>query len=128
MASSSSVKIYSVATTRVISTLNVQTSSEQGTSVNSTITALLINPQNPFQLITASEDGRVRIWDFLDAVLLRTIESRIHISHMATHPFSKDHVVVVARRTKSEPCLQREMVSEANKRLQMVDRDCTEYL
>lgn len=91
-----------MATTRVISTLNVQTSSEQKKIANSTITALLINPQNPFQLITVSEDGRIRLWDFLDAVLLRTIESRVHISHIAAHPSSKDYVVVAAKKSTSE--------------------------
>ena len=94
VASSSSIKIYSVATTRVVSTLRVQSSSEGSHPNTSRITGLLISPQNPFQLISAFSDGRIRIWDFLDAVLLRTIECRLHISHIVAHSSLKDYVVV----------------------------------
>lgn len=103
VASSSTVKIYSVATTRVISTLHMPAFNEKKNAVKSPITALLISPQNPFQLITASEDGHICIWDFLDGVLLRTLRCGVHISHMATHTTLKDYVVVVARKSKSAP-------------------------
>lgn len=37
------------------------------------VTGLFINPTNHFQLITTGWDGCVRIWDFLEGILLRTI-------------------------------------------------------
>ena len=98
VASTSIVKIYSVATTRVVSTLRVQSSNKRSDPTTSRITGLLISPQNPFQLITASSDGRIRIWDFLDAVLLRTIECRLHISHIVAHSSLKDYVIVAAKK------------------------------
>ncbi|EIW69565.1 hypothetical protein TREMEDRAFT_71675 [Tremella mesenterica DSM 1558] len=37
------------------------------------ITALILSPINPFQLITASLDGTVKIWDWVEGRLVRTI-------------------------------------------------------
>ena len=49
------------------------------------ITAAILNPENPFQLLTASLDGDIKVWDFLDAVLLRTIRIGQPISHICAH-------------------------------------------
>ncbi|KAF8323320.1 WD40 repeat-like protein [Clavulina sp. PMI_390] len=99
VASSASVKIYSVATTRVVSTLNpfLSNAAKNTLSSSSTITGLLISPQNPFQLVTASDDGCIRIWDFLDAVLLRTIQTDITITRLASHHAHKDLIFVVGK-------------------------------
>jgi NET1-associated nuclear protein 1 (U3 small nucleolar RNA-associated protein 17) len=37
------------------------------------ITALLVHPTNPLQLITAAEDGTVKIWDWVEGRHVRTI-------------------------------------------------------
>ena len=57
--SKTSVRIYSRTTGQVVSTL----SSGPGSHF-AAITAIMINPANPLQLLTASLDGRVKVWDF----------------------------------------------------------------
>lgn len=37
------------------------------------ITALLLHPTNPLQLVTASEDGTVKIWDWVEGRHVRTV-------------------------------------------------------
>jgi NET1-associated nuclear protein 1 (U3 small nucleolar RNA-associated protein 17) len=67
------------------------------------ITAVVLNPNHPFQLITASMDGYIRVWDYLDAVLLQTIDVEQPILQMAAHEKFKDHVfVAVSRPTKKK--------------------------
>lgn len=66
------------------------------------ITAAILNPQNPFQLLTASLDGIIKVWDFLDAVLLQTIDFGVPISHMCAHERYKGHVFVAAATQNSE--------------------------
>lgn len=95
-----SVRIYSVATGKVVSTLSstsVSSSSSRlarGDGHTDTITATIVNPENPFQLLTASLDGTIKIWDYLDAVLLQTIHVGRPISHMCAHEKFKGHVFV----------------------------------
>lgn len=85
------VRIYSAVTGKVVSTLS---SSATGSSVSriangeghsDTVTAAILNPENAFQLITASLDGCIKVWNFLDAVLLETIHVGKPISHMCAH-------------------------------------------
>ncbi|KAK8869934.1 hypothetical protein IAR55_000502 [Kwoniella newhampshirensis] len=38
------------------------------------ITALHLSPINPFQILTSSEDGTVKIWDWVEGRLVRTID------------------------------------------------------
>ncbi|KAI0785054.1 WD40-repeat-containing domain protein [Abortiporus biennis] len=94
-AAASSVKIYSVATGHVVSTLS---SNETNASVaprnGDAITCMILNPSNPFQLITGSVDGFIRIWDFLDAILLRIFDVGQPIFHLAAHEKFKDEVYV----------------------------------
>ncbi|KAI5124094.1 hypothetical protein M0805_000908 [Coniferiporia weirii] len=94
------VRIYSVATGKVISTLS---SSSTGSSASriangeghtDAITSAILNPENPFQLLTASLDGDIKIWDFLDAVLLQTIRIGKPISHMCAHEKFKGQVFI----------------------------------
>jgi NET1-associated nuclear protein 1 (U3 small nucleolar RNA-associated protein 17) len=51
------------------------------------ITALLLSPSNPLQIISASEDGTVKIWDWVEGRLVRTIvmgeSSKGRIRHLA---------------------------------------------
>jgi NET1-associated nuclear protein 1 (U3 small nucleolar RNA-associated protein 17) len=88
MAVSNSVKIYSMSTGQIVSTLSGRRSSSgAGSSVGHSdkITALSLDPESPFQLITASLDGTLKVWDFLEATLLRTIQVGLPITHLCLH-------------------------------------------
>ncbi|KAF8578728.1 WD40 repeat-like protein [Ramaria rubella] len=105
----SSVKIYATATGQVVSTLSssssgsASSSSQLGDGHTDEITAAFINPRNAFQLMTASLDGRIKIWDFLDAALLSTIEVGEPITHMCAHENVRDHIfVATASRKKTK--------------------------
>ncbi|KAI0715399.1 WD40 repeat-like protein [Earliella scabrosa] len=97
-----SVKIHSVATGEVVSTLIPPPSSLSagaGSSQHSdTVTSAILNPHNPFQLITGSLDGYIRIWDFLDASLLQTISVSQPIFHIAAHESLPGYVFIAAAR------------------------------
>lgn len=97
-----SVKIHSVATGEVVSTLTpppTSVSNASGSSAQSdVITAAILNPHNPFQLISGSLDGYIRVWDFLDASLLQTINIAQPIFHLTAHERFRDHVFVAAAR------------------------------
>lgn len=93
-----------MSTGKVVSTLS-SASSSSGSSASRVpvgeghtdlITTVLVNPLNAFQLITASLDGCIKVWDFLDAVLLQTIEVGKPISHMCAHEKFKGHVFIAA--------------------------------
>ena len=58
------------------------------------ITAIVINPENPFQLLSASLDGTIKIWDYLDANLIQTIHVGRPISQMCAHEKFKGHAFV----------------------------------
>lgn len=96
----SSVKIYSVATGLVVSTLSASPSgsgsegSDSSTGHSDLITSAVLNPQNVFQLITASLDGCIKVWDFLDAVLLQTFDLAQPIVDLTAHENFKDTVFV----------------------------------
>lgn len=97
-----SVKIHSVATGEVVSTLTpppTSISGEAGSSLQSdVVTSAILSPHNPFQLITGSLDGYIRVWDFLDASLLQTISIAQPIFHLTAHERFRDHVFVAAAR------------------------------
>ena len=98
----SSVKIYSSTTGQVVSTLSASprsaSSSEGAAGHSDVITSALLNPQNIFQLITGSLDGCIKVWDFLDAVLLQTIDLGQPIYHLAAHKKIKDYLFVSVTR------------------------------
>jgi WD40 repeat protein len=88
-----SVKIHSVATGDAVSTL----SSPEGNGA--LLTCAILNPHNAFQLLTGSSDGRVMVWDFLDATLLKVIDIAQPIHHICAHSDFKDSVFVAATRS-----------------------------
>ena len=91
--SKTSVRIYSRTTGQVVSTL----SSGPGSHF-AAITAIMIHPANPLQLLTASLDGRVKVWDFLDGVLLSSFDLQLPISGMAAHASSPNTVFVLLKK------------------------------
>ena len=85
---SNSVKIYSMSTGQIVSTLSARTTAgEAGSSMghSNKITALSLDPESPFHLITASLDGTLKVWDFLEATLLRTIQVGLQVTHLCLH-------------------------------------------
>ncbi|KAK0465574.1 WD40 repeat-like protein [Desarmillaria tabescens] len=94
------IKIYSVATGQVVSTLSAPQSAS-GDISSDLLTCAILNPHNAFQLITGSLNGRIHIWDFLDANLLKIIDISQPIYHLCAHEKYKDAVfVAVARPSK----------------------------
>ncbi|OCH94693.1 WD40 repeat-like protein [Obba rivulosa] len=86
----SSVKIYSVATGQVVSTLDATNPRGTGAAV----TSAMLSPHNPYQIITGSANGCIRIWDFLDAALLQTVRITRPILNLTAHESLKDYVFV----------------------------------
>ncbi|EIN13954.1 WD40 repeat-like protein [Punctularia strigosozonata HHB-11173 SS5] len=100
----SSVRIHSAITGQVVSTLSASSAGSSAT-LNpvrdqhiDNITSIILNPTNPFQLITGSLDGCIKVWDFLDAVLLHTVDIGQPILHICGHERFPDRVFVAAAR------------------------------
>jgi NET1-associated nuclear protein 1 (U3 small nucleolar RNA-associated protein 17) len=66
------------------------------------LTTAVLNPHNAFQLITGSLDGRLMVWDFLDAALLRIIDIAQPIHFICAHENFKDSVFVAASRSSKK--------------------------
>lgn len=56
-----------------LSPLSTITSPRLPSHHSAAIIAVLLNPLNALQLITASLDGTIKVWDYLDGTCLRTI-------------------------------------------------------
>jgi len=98
----SSVKIHTSSTGYVVSTLSVATlggsTSRSDGGHTAKITSALLNPHNPFQLITASLDGCIKFWDYLDGTLLQTIRLPHPIFMIAAHDRVKDYIFAITSR------------------------------
>lgn len=66
----STVRIYSVATAELLSTLSLPPSSANR---KAKVSSLLLNPSNPLQLVVGALDGMLRLWDYREGTLLRTL-------------------------------------------------------
>lgn len=93
----STIKICSTLSGKVVSTLP-QSHDEGHTDV---ITSAILSAQNSFQLITASLDGTIKVWDFLEGVLLRTIDMDQPIHHICAHEKTKSHVFVAVAKAQT---------------------------
>ncbi|KIY51320.1 WD40 repeat-like protein [Fistulina hepatica ATCC 64428] len=92
-----SVKIYSVATGQVVSTLTAPHCTG-GKAAWDQLTCAVLNPHNVFQLIVGSLNGCLMVWDYLDAVLLDVIDISQPIQHLCMHESFQDFVFVAASR------------------------------
>ncbi len=63
--SGSVVKVFHVATGSLLGTLEGHTAR---------VTTVLINPENPLQLLTTSHDGTIRKWDYIESTCLDIME------------------------------------------------------
>ena len=59
-----------------------------------TVTAVLLSPSNPRQLVVGSSDGRIRIWDYVEGKLLRTLELGAPVVHATASPHLPDQLFV----------------------------------
>ncbi|GAA5880376.1 hypothetical protein JCM3774_006741 [Rhodotorula dairenensis] len=98
IASGAAVRIYSVRSTELVSTLSIpHTTPGEGASSKksrTTVTAVLLSPSNPRQLVVGASDGRLRIWDYVDGTLLRTLELGAAVVHATASSNLPDQVFV----------------------------------
>jgi NET1-associated nuclear protein 1 (U3 small nucleolar RNA-associated protein 17) len=78
-----SLKIYSLSNAAHLSTLTPP--APEKFSVDQRITSVILNPHNALQVIVGARDGTLRIWDFVQGNLLRTIDIGMPIQHLAAH-------------------------------------------
>lgn len=101
LAQHSSVLIVSQATNRIVATLSGKlTTSEQRHAAP--ITGMLISPFNPLQLITASLDGTVRVWDYLDSELHDCISIGQPVLSIDASVHWKQRLFVVSQKESAE--------------------------
>ncbi|GAA5885010.1 hypothetical protein JCM16303_006516 [Sporobolomyces ruberrimus] len=92
IASGSQVKIYSSATTELLSSLSNRSSIN--TSLRSKVSTVLLHPSNPRQLVVGSTDGKIRVWDYLEGKLLRTLDCQSPVTLATAHPSLPDQLFV----------------------------------
>ncbi|KAN0060395.1 NET1-associated nuclear protein 1 [Thecaphora frezii] len=97
LVSKTTIKIYSRTTGQVVSTL-----SSDRLAHTATITGIMIDPSNPLQLITSSLDGHIKVWDFLDGVLLKSFDVGFPITALAAHQRFKGIVFVAVKKPRHE--------------------------
>ncbi|KAF9136120.1 hypothetical protein BGW39_006916 [Mortierella sp. 14UC] len=87
-----SIRIISVETGQVVRILS--SSVEEG-GHSSTVTCVMLNPKNLLQLYSASLDGTIKLWDFNDAILLKTFEIGTPITNMVMHESAPNDIYLV---------------------------------
>ncbi|KAJ3787132.1 WD40-repeat-containing domain protein [Lentinula aff. detonsa] len=104
----SSVKIFATSTGQLVSTLSAPLSA---TGASSELTSVVLNPQNIFQIVTGSLDGVIRIWDYLDATLIRTLDIAQPIHHICAHEKHQDVIFATVSRPNKQTKKQMEDAS-----------------
>ncbi|KAG2076892.1 WD40 repeat-like protein [Suillus decipiens] len=92
------IKIHSTSSGKVISTLP----GPQDDGHQDIITSAILSAHNAFQLITVSLDGTIKVWDFLEGILLHTINLEQPIHHVCGHEKIKDYVFVATAKAKKK--------------------------
>ncbi|KAI8071202.1 quinon protein alcohol dehydrogenase-like superfamily [Gongronella butleri] len=87
-----SIKIYSIATGAVVKVLSPPNSAG---AHQDKVTAVVLNPDNPLQLISASMDGTIKIWDYNDEVLLRTFQMGGPVKQLILSPAQPDYAYIL---------------------------------
>lgn len=77
------MRIYNAVSCQLLSTLLAPRTPSPWP--NNSVTALLINPANSLQIIVGSADGYIRIWDYLEGNLLRSLDIGAPVTHVAAH-------------------------------------------
>lgn len=92
------MQIYSATSGEIVSTLKAPSPQTSTDSQSNNFSCAIVNPHNPFQLITGSLAGSLMVWDFLDGTLLRTIDIAQPIHLICAHERFKDYVFVAVSR------------------------------
>lgn len=58
------------------------------------MSAVLLNPSNPLQLVVAALDGTIRVWDYQGGILLRTLDLGAPVLHACGHSTLPDQLFV----------------------------------
>jgi NET1-associated nuclear protein 1 (U3 small nucleolar RNA-associated protein 17) len=77
LANNNTIRVHSASTSQPISTLSIGQDAH-----TAAITAYTLNPSNPLQLVTSSLDGSLKVWDYLDGSLVRTINLPGPVTHI----------------------------------------------
>ncbi|OAQ26127.1 WD40 repeat-like protein [Linnemannia elongata AG-77] len=100
------IRIISVETGQVVRILSAST--EEGGHAD-TVTCVMLNPKNSLQLYSASLDGTIKLWDFNDAILLKTFEVGTPITHMAMHEGAPSDVYLVVTKKSTKRFHKKQM-------------------
>lgn len=68
-----------------------------------TVSAVLLSPSNPRQLVVAATDGKVRLWDYLEGRLLRTLELGAPVLHATANAALPDQLFVALGTASGTP-------------------------
>jgi NET1-associated nuclear protein 1 (U3 small nucleolar RNA-associated protein 17) len=63
---------------------------------------VILNPHNAFQLITVSLDGHIKFWNYLDGVLIRTLDIAHPIYLVAAHEQFRETLFVATGKRKKK--------------------------
>lgn len=86
------VKVYATDSVELLSTIAAPSSTPR-----SPVSALLLNPANPLQLLVGALDGTLRVWDYTDGKLLRTLDLGSAVLHACGHRSLPDMLFVALR-------------------------------
>eukprot|EP00123_Amoebidium_parasiticum_P010104 comp19891_c0_seq1/m.24091 comp19891_c0_seq1/g.24091 ORF comp19891_c0_seq1/g.24091 comp19891_c0_seq1/m.24091 type:complete len:873 (-) comp19891_c0_seq1:315-2933(-) len=66
-----------------------------------TVTGVALNPANSLQVYSFGVDGTVRLWDYVDGILLRTLEVGLSIQYLSVLPQHPDQAMVLTESSSS---------------------------
>ncbi|KAF8337985.1 uncharacterized protein EI90DRAFT_3041236 [Cantharellus anzutake] len=98
------INIYSNATCRMVSLLPLSSNSVHGMD-HDAVCGLLLNPHNPYQLYVIMKQGRILVWDYMDAVLLTTFDFGMNILAICTHTSHEDSLFIACPH-KTQSCYE----------------------
>ncbi|XP_066136544.1 WD repeat-containing protein 75 [Saccopteryx bilineata] len=87
------VKVYSTATEECVHVL-------QGH--RNLVTGIQLNPNNHLQLYSCSFDGTIKLWDYLDGILIKTFIVGHKLHALFTHANAEDSVFVTVNKEKPD--------------------------
>ncbi|CAK6448072.1 unnamed protein product [Pipistrellus nathusii] len=87
------VKVYSTATEECVHVL-------QGH--RNLVTGIQLNPSNHLQLYSCSFDGTIKLWDYLDGILIKTFTVGHKLHALFTHAHAEDSVFVTINKEKPD--------------------------
>uniref|UniRef100_A0A8C9Q9T0 WD repeat domain 75 n=1 Tax=Spermophilus dauricus TaxID=99837 RepID=A0A8C9Q9T0_SPEDA len=87
------VKVYSTATEECMHILHGH---------RNLVTGIQLNPNNPLQLYSCSFDGTIKLWDYLDGILIKTfiVGHKLHALFTLAH--AEDSVYVITNKEKPD--------------------------